>query len=88
MYLQATLQGCGQLPLKHIQQPLASNSPVRQHSISLDILQANSPSAILKTTYIPYVFDWENASALHAMQGNRGSSRGEGEVSCVFSICD
>lgn len=51
MYLQATLQGCGQLPLKHIQQPLASNSPVRQHSISLDILQANSPSAILKTTY-------------------------------------
>ena len=31
------------------------------------------------------MFDWENAIALHAMQGNRASSRGEGEVSCVFS---
>ena len=29
----------------------------------------------------PYVFDWENAIALHAMQGNRTSSHGEGEVS-------
>ena len=27
----------------------------------------------------PYVFDWENAIALHAMQGTRASSRGEGE---------
>ena len=26
------------------------------------------------------VFYWENAIALHAMQGNRASSRGEGEV--------
>ena len=25
------------------------------------------------------MFDWENAIALHAMQGNRGSSRGEGK---------
>ena len=25
------------------------------------------------------MFDWENAIALHAMQGNRASSRGEGE---------
>ena len=24
------------------------------------------------------MFDWENAIALHAMQGNRASSRGEG----------
>ena len=31
------------------------------------------------------MFDWENAIALHAMQGNRASSRGEGEVSWVFS---
>ena len=29
----------------------------------------------------PYVFDWENAFALHTMQGNRASSRGEAEVS-------
>ena len=35
----------------------------------------------------PYVFDWENAIALHAMQRNRASSRGEGEVSWVFSSC-
>ena len=26
------------------------------------------------------MFDWENAIALHAMLGNRSSSRGEGEV--------
>ena len=34
-----------------------------------------------------YVFDWENAIALHGMQGNWASSRGEGEVSWVFSSC-
>ena len=28
------------------------------------------------------MFDWDNAIALHAMQGNRASSRGEGDVSC------
>ena len=33
------------------------------------------------------MFDWENAIALHAMQGNRASSSGEWEVSCVFSSC-
>ena len=33
------------------------------------------------------MFDWENAIALHAMQGNQASSRGEGEVSWVFSSC-
>ena len=33
------------------------------------------------------MFDWENAIALHAMQGNQASSRGEGEVSRVFSSC-
>ena len=30
---------------------------------------------------------WENAVALHAMQGKRASSCGEGEVSWVFSSC-
>ena len=34
-----------------------------------------------------YVFDWEYAIALHAMQGNRASSRGERKVSWVFSSC-
>ena len=33
------------------------------------------------------MFDWENAIDLLAMQGNRASSRGEGEVSWVFSNC-
>ena len=33
------------------------------------------------------MFDWENAIALHAVQGNRASSRGEWEVSWVFSSC-
>ena len=35
----------------------------------------------------PYVFDWEYAIALHAIQRNEASSRGEWEVSCVFSSC-
>ena len=30
------------------------------------------------------MFDWEYGVALHAMQANRASSRGEGEVSWVF----
>ena len=33
------------------------------------------------------MFDWEYAIALHAMQGNRASSRSEGKVSWVFSSC-
>ena len=33
------------------------------------------------------MFDWENAIALDTMQGNGASSRGEGEVSWVFSSC-
>ena len=45
---------------------------------SLEFNQANRGS---------FMFDWENAVALHAMQGNRASSRGEGEVSWVFSSC-
>ena len=35
----------------------------------------------------PYLFDCENAFALHAMQENQVSSRGVGEVSRVFSSC-
>ena len=31
------------------------------------------------------MFDWENTIALHAMQGYRPSSPGEGEISWVFS---
>ena len=41
----------------------------------------------IKQSEAPYVFDWENATALHAMQGNRASSRGQGKVSWVFSSC-
>ena len=32
------------------------------------------------------MFDWENAIAQHAMQGNWASSRGEGEVSWVSRV--
>ena len=42
----------------------------------------------IKQIEAPYVFDWEHGIALHAMQGNRASSPGEGEVSWVFSSCD
>ena len=33
------------------------------------------------------MFDWENAIALHAMQGNHASSCSAGEVSWFFSSC-
>ena len=45
---------------------------------SLEFNQANRGS---------YVFDWENVIALHVMKGKRASSRGEEEVSWVFSSC-
>ena len=35
----------------------------------------------------PYIFDWEHGTPQHEMQGNRTSSCGVGEVSCVFSSC-
>ena len=41
----------------------------------------------IKQIEAPYVLDWENAIALHAEKGNRASSRGEGELSWVFSSC-
>ena len=41
----------------------------------------------IKQIESPYVFDWENAIALDTMQGNRPSSRRDGKVSWVFSIC-
>ena len=41
----------------------------------------------IKQIEAPYVFDWKNAIALQAMQGNRASSSGEWEVSWVFSSC-
>ena len=35
----------------------------------------------------PYVFDWENATALDTMQGHWASSPREGKVSWVFLSC-
>ena len=35
----------------------------------------------------PYVFDWEYVNALDAMQENRASFPGEGDVSYDFSSC-
>ena len=39
----------------------------------------------IKQIEAPYVFDWEHRIALHAVQGNRTSSPGEGDVSWDFS---
>ena len=36
---------------------------------------------------VPYVFDWEHETPQHERPGNRASSCGEGEVSCVFLSC-
>ena len=33
------------------------------------------------------MFDWEHGIALHAMEGNRASSPGEGDVSLDISSC-
>ena len=35
----------------------------------------------------PYLFDWEQAVALQAEQGNRATSLSEGEISWFFSSC-
>ena len=41
----------------------------------------------VKQIEAPYVFDWEHGIALYPMQVNRALSRGEGDVSWVFSSC-
>ena len=41
----------------------------------------------IKQIKAPYVFDWEQGIALHAMQGNWASSHSEGEVASFFSSC-
>ena len=41
----------------------------------------------VKQIEAPYVFDWENATALDTMQGNRASSPREGKVSWIFMSC-
>ena len=41
----------------------------------------------VKQLEAPKVFDWENAIALDTMPWNQASTRGEGEVSWVFSSC-
>ena len=45
------------------------------------------PRSSIKEIEVPYVFDWEHRIPQHTTQGNRASSCGEGEVSCVFSSC-
>ena len=41
----------------------------------------------IKKIEAPYVFDWENGIALHAMHGNRASLPSEGDVAYDFSSC-
>ena len=45
------------------------------------------PLAFNQQIDAPYMFVWENAFALHELKGNRASSRGEREVSLVYSSC-
>ena len=42
----------------------------------------------IKKIEAPYLFDWENGIALHAMQGNQASFPSEGDVLYDFSSCD
>ena len=42
----------------------------------------------IKKIEAPYLFDWENRIALHAVQGSRASFPSEGDVSYDFSSCD
>ena len=41
----------------------------------------------IKEIKAPFMCDVQHGIALHAVQGNRASSRGEGEVSWFFSSC-
>ena len=41
----------------------------------------------IKKTEAPYMFDWENGFAMHAMQGNPASFPSEGDISYDFSSC-
>ena len=41
----------------------------------------------IKKIEAPFLFDWENGIALHAMQGNQASFPSEGDVSYDFSSC-
>ena len=54
--------------------------------LSGDSVLADSLESI-KQVEAPYMFDREHVNALHAMQGNRASSLGEGEVSRFSSSC-
>ena len=51
--------------------------------LSGDSVLADSLESI-KQIEAPYMFDREQGIALHAMQGNRSSSLGMGEVSWFF----
>ena len=41
----------------------------------------------IKKIEAPYMFDWENGIAVHAMQGNRASFPSEGDVAYDFASC-
>ena len=58
-----------------------------QSSSRLVTVMLGTLESSIKQIEAPYVFDWENVIALHAMQGIRVSSHGEREVSWVFSSC-
>ena len=43
--------------------------------------------SVVKQIKAPFLFDWEQGIALHAMQGNWASSLSEGEISWFFLHC-
>ena len=61
---------------------VVTSGPYRLVTVFLGTLWSS-----IKEVKTPFMFDGEHRIALHAMQGNRASSRGEGKVSWFFSSC-
>ena len=60
---------------------------LKLHQCSSSLLRDFSGTlcSSIKQIKAPYLFDWEQGIALHAMQGNRASSVSERQVSWFFS---
>ena len=49
--------------------------------------QFETPLRSIKQIKVPYLLDWEQGIALHALQGKRASSLCERQVAWFFSSC-
>ena len=61
---------------------VVTSGPYRLVTVFLGTLWSS-----IKEVKTPFMFDGEHRIALHAMQGNRASFHGEGEVSWFYSSC-